>query len=547
MCALARARVAAAAIAAAGSACSPSPALPPAAPAPAPAPAPTAAPAASTAGGGDCLDPAAFGAIVNDGRDDRAAVQRAIDAARQTARAVCLPIGDLHIARKPGEGRAAVASLIVEGDGVELRGGGPRSRLVMLAGEHDDTPNAWWLIQVTGTRHVLRGFAIDGTDRGHTHEQTHLIQVVGPARGIQLERLSLTIPRQPGNRGGDCIRLLGEQRDRVDGVSIVAVRGESCARSFVAFQRAVSNVQIYDSSSVEVSDQVIDMEPSGRGAIHSVRIRDCNFQRGPGGEGNWALSLAGADDPAEDILVQSTTLDGGIFAYHASHTTIRDCTITGGVTREALIHVVRGGEGVRILDNRLDRTGLPGDGIYLGHHYNAWPTDVTVRGNHIRLRAEGMPIHAEPVVGLDVDGNTIDCAGPSPNRNAAIYLRGTTAPISRVRIRGNSIRGNCAGAVRIASYRTNTTGSVIIKDNVVEGTSYGAMFDGAAPTTLPVIDGNVFAGVAAARHAVGLPVGGFAGQNSGDPLPAAPSGAPPPAPGSAPAGGGGSGSTGPRP
>ena len=461
-----------------------------------------------------CIDPTSYGAVVDDGKDDRVAVQAALDAARRSARPVCLPIGDLHIARKPGRGRAVVASLIVDGDGLELRGRGPKSRLVMLAGPELERPNAWWLLQVTGTRHTLANFALDGSSRGRTHEQTHLVQVLGPASGIQIERLSLTIPKQPDNRGGDCIRLLGEQDARVDGVSIVGVRGESCARSFIAFQRAVSNVQIYDSTSVVVSDQVIDMEPSGRGAIHNVRIRDCNFQRGPGAEGNWALSLAGADDSAEDILVQSTTLDGGIFAYNVSHTTVRDCTITGGVTREALIHIVRGGEGVRILDNRLDRTGLPGDGIYLGHHHTTWPTDVILRGNHIRLRGDGIPIHGEPVVGIDIDGNTIDCAGPTPNRAAAVTLRGNTAPISRVRVRGNSIRGNCAGAVRISSYRENVTGSAIVKDNVVEGASYGVQFDGAEPTTPPVVDDNVFDGVPPARQVTGLRAGGFTGQNS---------------------------------
>ena len=461
-----------------------------------------------------CIDPTSYGAVVDDGRDDRVAVQAAIDVARRTARPVCLPVGDLHIARKPGRGRGVVASLIIDGDGVELRGKGPRSRLVMLAGPDVERPNAWWLLQVTGTRHTLANFALDGTARGRTHEQTHLVQVTGPASGIKLERLSLAIPKQPDNRGGDCIRLLGEHDARVDGVSIVGVRGESCARSFVAFQRAVSNVQIYDSSSVVVSDQVIDMEPSGRGAIRDIRIRDCDFQRGPGAEGNWALSLAGADDAAEDILVQSTTLDGGIFAYHVSHTTVRDCTITGGVTREALIHIVRGGEGVRILDNRLDRTGLPGDGIYLGHHHTSWPTDVILRGNHIRLRGDGIPIHGEPVVGIDIDGNTIDCAGPTPNRNAAVTLRGNTAPISRVRVRGNAIRGSCAGAVRIASYRQNVTGSAIVKDNVVEGASYGVQFDGAEPTTQPVVDDNVFDGVPPARQVTGLRAGGFTGQNS---------------------------------
>jgi hypothetical protein len=48
-----------------------------------------------------CIDPSSsqYGAIANDGRDDRAAFQAAIDDAIANTKDVCIPAGTFHLAR----------------------------------------------------------------------------------------------------------------------------------------------------------------------------------------------------------------------------------------------------------------------------------------------------------------------------------------------------------------------------------------------------------------------------------------------------------------
>jgi hypothetical protein len=41
---------------------------------------------------------------------------------------------------------------------------------------------------------TIEGIAIEGSQRADTGEQTHLIQIVGPARDIELRRLYLHLP-----------------------------------------------------------------------------------------------------------------------------------------------------------------------------------------------------------------------------------------------------------------------------------------------------------------------------------------------------------------
>ena len=110
--------------------------------------------------GGDCVDPRDFGAVVNDGIDDMAAIQAAIDAALASSRPVCLPTGTLHITKRPGTGLANIASLTVSGDGLTIYGQGDYSRISLLGGAAGD----WWLDPAL---FFVTGVAVQGAI-GHT-------------------------------------------------------------------------------------------------------------------------------------------------------------------------------------------------------------------------------------------------------------------------------------------------------------------------------------------------------------------------------------------
>jgi len=455
---------------------------------------------------GECISPIAFGARVDDGVDDREAIQAAIDEAGRRRAEVCLPAGELQVSRRFGK----IASLEITGTGVTLRGEGAGSRLSMLDQPGDEDHRDWWVIKVSGRDHVLRDFAMDGSARGVTDEQTHLIQIVGPARHVRLEQLALTLPTQTISRGGDCIRMLGERGAEVEDVSIIGVRGLKCARSFIAFQRFVSHVLLRDVLAVEVKNSAIDMEPTGGGAVHDVVIQRSEFRRSVAG--SYTISLAGnAKVPSERLVIEDSQIEGSIQLFRVHDATIHYNRISSDIAQRPLIKIQKDSKQIRIDSNLIERSSSPGPGIELTSHHGLWPTDITIRNNEITMTAGGRAIYGEPVERIEIADNTIDC-GHHDGALAAIALRGVLVPIRGVRVRNNLIRGTCSAAVHLMQHAQNVTGDMLFEDNVVEGPRMGIVFENGAPSVKPVIDRNVFRGLSARERVIGADR--FSGHNS---------------------------------
>lgn len=459
--------------------------------------------------GGDCADPRDFGAIVNDGIDDMAAIQSAIDSALATARPVCLPTGTLHITKRPGTGLANVASLTVSGDGLTIYGQGDYSRISLLG----DAPGDWWAIKLTGTNHTLRNFSIDGADRGSTTEQTHLVQVWGPASGITLESMRLNLPDKGAHTGGDCIRAGGEEFAQVDGLVIDKVRGIACDRSFFGGQRWIFGIRILNSSSYLVGDQAVDFEVSGVGYAGDIIIRDCRFRRnGLGDAAALALATsAGGAPPGFDVLVERTTLDGSISVFSTGNVTLRN------------VRAVAQGD-MATLDIRKASSHVVVDQSYLEHygstsapvvfstfHTSAWPRFVTITRSHLVQRTGNHVINAEPADGLAVDGNEIECLGPTPNTFAAVMARSTVAPVTGIGVVGNTVTGNCKQLARASATATYGIGVVKVRDNEAAAVTQGVFFENGTPSSKPTVDSNTFG--AATTAVVGAGTAGFIGTN----------------------------------
>lgn len=150
---------------------------------------------------GDALDPRnpPFNAIPSDGVDDRVKLQQWIDAGcASTSKLLYLPPGDWHVTRRPEAGAANIGSLRILCDGLTLLGAGRASRIVMQGSAVSATnllgPAAWWVFDIRGKGVTLEGIAIDGSQRFDTGEQTHLVQLIGPAQDIELRRSTSTCP-----------------------------------------------------------------------------------------------------------------------------------------------------------------------------------------------------------------------------------------------------------------------------------------------------------------------------------------------------------------
>lgn len=235
------------------------------------------------------------------GRD---AIQAAIDSAVEGPG--CLELaGRFDVARGPG-----IPSLVVHGP---LRVTGPAT-LAMLA-----TPRAgdWVLLQVEGSDVSISDVAFDGAARGLTEEQTHLLQVRGPAARVTVERASFNLPG-PRGTGGDCVRLFGEVDRRVRGVVLRDLRAPACVRSAIGIQRGVHDVLVERLETGTVHGQAIDFEPTGGPAfacspiVSGVVVRDSVLRRGV----DRGVTLAIAGDGCaltDDVTIQDTAIeDGGV-------------------------------------------------------------------------------------------------------------------------------------------------------------------------------------------------------------------------------------------
>jgi hypothetical protein len=450
-----------------------------------------------TIGGGpsDALDPRnpPFNAIPNDSEDDREKLQQWIDAGCASAsKLLYLPPGDWQVTRRPELGVGSIGSLRIPCDGLTILGAGRASRIVMkgsgVLAANFTGPADWWVFDIRGSGVTIEGIAIDGAQRSNTGEQTHLIQLTGPARDVELRRLYLNHPvLQPpegavnckpaatdpdfntrmcmvaehgsvlcktlGDRpkcslaqgtytllgwfnGGDCIRSLGEVATPVNGVTVSDAYAPECDRSFIALQRASYNFTITGNVTKKVSDQIIDQEPSGTGGIGRILITGNRLERGgPNAQGAAAISLTGNGPGAEigdAMVVSNNILDGGIITFNVARISIEHNIINGqalAANKTPVIQVIKTTDSLRLVGNEIDRPATSGSGavILASVHNSGWPTDVTMALNTIRQNTDGDVIDMDGVQDVTITGNTMQCNQPTAGRFDAIMGHGAIA------------------------------------------------------------------------------------------------------------------------
>lgn len=448
---------------------------------------------ALTVGGGsvDAADPrsAPFNAVPNDGEDDREKLQQWIDAGCASAnKLLYLPPGDWHVTRQPLLDPTNIGSLRITCDGLTILGAGRTSRIVMKGSAvlpaNFQGPAAWWVFEVRAKGVTIEGIAIDGFQRSNTGEQTHLVQVIGPARDIELRRLYLNIPVLPAPagsvnckppktdpefetrmcvvpghgsvlcktlgdrpscslsggvytvlgwfRGGDCICSVGEVATPLNGVSVTDSYAPECDRSFIAFQRASYNFTITGNVTKKVTDQIIDQEPSGAGGIGKVLIMDNRFERGgAASQGGAVITLTGSGpgaDLGDAMVVSNNILDGGIITFNVSRISIEHNVINGQAlasNQEPVIQIIKHTDSLHLIGNDIDRPAASGPGavILARVHNTDWPTDVTMALNTIRQNTDGDVIDMRGVQNVTIVDNTIHCNQPIDDTYAAVLGR----------------------------------------------------------------------------------------------------------------------------
>ncbi|HWM87744.1 MAG TPA: hypothetical protein VNO33_17945, partial [Kofleriaceae bacterium] len=247
-------------------------------------------------GGGD-FSAEAFGALPDDGTDDRdglqAAVQSACDAGGGIVR---LRAGLYELGPNPLLGATNIESVSVRCSNVRITGEGLST---VLQATGDGGGGDWNLIQIRtspSNAAPVRNVEIDhmllsGAGAWNTDEQTHLIQIgSGPVEGVSLHHLWFYHPVREkqalgagSERGGDCIRIVGGPGKPVRFTQITDSQFLNCDRSSIGFQREAYDTIVDSNIFMLVGDQHIDQEPSGAGALGRFVITNNLFLFGSQG------------------------------------------------------------------------------------------------------------------------------------------------------------------------------------------------------------------------------------------------------------------------
>jgi hypothetical protein len=134
------------------------------------------------------------------------------------------------------------------------------------------------------------------------------------------------------NARGDAIRFQGETTNKVRHVFVEDVDMINCKRAALTFQRNVSDVTVSDIYAENVTDSIIDMEPSHNGnALAPLRIRISNgtFRR-VSGEAKRMISMVGfPGSPCDNIDLENIHLsEGTLQIFQCRNVRIRGLNVT---------------------------------------------------------------------------------------------------------------------------------------------------------------------------------------------------------------------------
>ncbi len=405
-----------------------------------------------------CTRPESFGAVADDGEDDRLALQAAIITAQLGPKCLELGLGTYHVTWLRGDPHNT--SLYITGQ-LDISGAPGGTTLAMLgtAIGPNGNPRGWRLLNITGTDIRVHDLNFEGGGRSGTNEQTHLIQVLAPSDHVTIDHVNMDLPSIGPLTGGDCIRLLGagDNVDKVRNTTISDVLGAVCDRSFISFQRGVEGVVVADSISVEVGQSPIDFEPTGTSkwecapSIKDVLIRDSMFGRGADAQGAVTVSISGDGcSKAENITVERThVLDGTLHLLDVKNVLLMDLDLKNRIDQvEPVFRAMKRAEGVRLINSRVERLpgSVPGNVITVVAANGALPTDVQLDGVTVIQNVPGIPIEFISGRSLIITKSSCVYQGPAPAPISCVLARGVEQSVGRPLLVDSTWKGTTSAA-----------------------------------------------------------------------------------------------------
>ena len=400
-------------------------------------------------GAGGCFDPVAFGAVPDDGGDDRVPVQAAVDAASAAGGGtVCLGSGHWRVTRAPVGSYNRAAAVSTHGAHVTFSGTGPGT-VLELTGDQQAGAVSVLSLDPGASDITVERLKIDTSATTNTDEQTHAIAIGSgvcttangtcsmPVTDVTVRDVVFVHPPAPGARKGDCIRLLGNTA--ATAVKRVTISGGSfvnCARSGVGVQRNVFSLAVLGNHFGEqIGDTAFDAEASGGEWDDGLRLEGNSFA-------DSKVTSSAAVSTYRHVTITGNTFAGkGLALYRTEDVVVSGNTfdVTAG-TGSGVVDSQNIATRNKITGNIIRRHGVSGPGIRITPHSGGIPAQVTVSGNTIVADGNADGIYGDSVREIGIRDNDITFTEAAPD-GSGITLQGITGPIEDAMITGNTVTG----------------------------------------------------------------------------------------------------------
>lgn len=369
-----------------------------------------------------CRPPSEYGAIPNDGIDDRAALQLALDSCAGTR--VTLALGR-YLVDTPLAPRVAPYAMLVMPPNTALVGAGDET---VLGFRGDPQQQDWRGIE------VANGVLIDGLSLvtelcpGCTNEQTHLVHGGGVASitDVEIGHVTFNHPVRPGSSSGDCIQFPGYANKPNSNIRIHDNRFLACSRSCFAWHSGLRFASFMRNVAIDPSDQCLDGEGDDPGAnlVEDFEIGGNTFLDGPNAAGPWSIQLVDGvrvHMHNNTFIGRGPQIAGGSAIELDNNTVLR--TFPGP---DPAVLVFKGAAGVVMHDERYARAAIAGPGAVLSIEQRiSYPVGVSLVNSEIVQHAPFHPVTVKGGTSVTFQGVQMIYDGSALGTQVGIYFAGT--------------------------------------------------------------------------------------------------------------------------
>ena len=430
-----------------------------------------------------------FDAAGDGSSDDRGAIQRAIDhAVANNTGGILIPAGTYRVSRVDVvDGRW---SLDLNGiQGFMVAGEGPKS-VIKLVDTTDPAGTGDWhvfILRNNCRRIVFEDLVIDGNRTGLTNpaEQTHGIEVEPGTEDLVIDRCILR------ECFGDGMRLLGAPDRNVRRLRVENSLFQKNKRSGLAIQRALEQIIITNCHfDATVTDQCIDIEPSGVDAPTEIVIHGCTINHTNQTPAVTISGIGGVGDPqplARCKFTDNIITGGNLFCTDVNQLTVQNNTIRVtalGNLQRIPIHIALGGDSVVVTGNLLINDDPVTKSVISleGKH----EVKRALVANNLCFARAGIGIQCLSSDDVAIDGNIIVATGLCNN---GILLRSESSAVENVSIGNNDITvqglGKWQNGIRVAA-DPHPIGYIAISGNSIRSAERGIKFEGSKFQHVPV-------------------------------------------------------------